>query len=230
MKEKLKILLCAVMIFVFSFGTCATAYAYTGYPTDIDKANSIVNSYYKDELAGYVPVFFYTTDSNGPALMFLPDSYSSDTISVSSYGDNGKSIDFRLGVKNMYVFTFDKSNFYSKPTMWKRSNVWMSVPYGLTKDNISNRIIQSYKTILAVDGTTVLFQQGTVQSPNPNPETPPSTQGSNILSNLLNKNSTMLKGVLNEIVVLLPLLLPVLITFLAIRKGIRFTLQTLRSS
>lgn len=230
MKEKLKILLCAVMIFVFSFGTCATAYAYTGYPTDIDKANSIVKSYYKDELAGYVPVFFYTTDSNGPALMFLPDKYSADTISVSSYGDNGNSIDFKVNDKNMYVFTFDKSNCYSKPTVWKASNVWMSVPFGLNKDNISNRIIQSYKTILAVDGKTVLFQQGTAQSPNPNPEIPPSTPGSNTLSTIVNKNSVMLKGVLNEIVALLPLLLPVLITFLAIRKGIHFTLQTLRSA
>lgn len=229
MKNKLKIFLCVVMIAVFCFGTCATAYASTGYPTSIDMATSVVKSYYKDELAGYVPVFFYTTDSKGPALMFLPDSYSSDTISVSSYGDNGNSIDFKVNDKNLYVFTFDKSNCYSKPTVWKASNVWMSVPYGLNKDNISKRIIQSYKTILAVDGKTVLFQQGTTPSPNPtNPDS--TTHGSNTLSNLLNKNSTMLKGVLNEIVALLPLLLPVLISFLAIRKGIRFTLQILRSA
>ena len=229
MKNKLKIFLCVVMILVFSFGTCATAYAYTGYPTSIDKALTTVKSYYKDELAGYVPVFFYTTDSKGPALMFLPDSYSSDTISVSSYGDNGNSIDFRVNDKNLYVFTFDKSNCYSKPSVWKASNVWMSVPYGLNKDNISNRIIQSYKTILAVDGKTVLFQQGTTQSPNPtNPDS--TTHGSNTLSNILNKNSTMLSGVLQEIVTLLPILVPVLVTFLAIRKGIRFTLQTLRSA
>lgn len=228
MKNKLKIFLCVVMILVFSFGTCATAYAYTGYPTNIDKALIIVNSYYKDELAGYVPVFFYTTDSNGPALMFLPDNYSADTIFVSTYG-GGNSIDFQIDDKYMYVFTFDKSNCYSKPTVWKKSNKWMSVPYGVTKDNISNRIIQSYKTILAVDGTTVLFQQGTTQSPNPtNPDS--TTHGSNTLSNILNKNSTMLSGVLQEIVTLLPILVPVLVTFLAIRKGIRFTLQTLRSA
>ena len=228
MKNKLKIFLCVVMILVFSFGTCATAYAYTGYPTNIDKALIIVNSYYKDELAGYVPVFFYTTDSNGPALMFLPDNYSADTIFVSTYG-GGNSIDFQIDDKYMYVFTFDKSNCYSKPTVWKKSNKWMSVPYGVTKDNISNRIIQSYKTILAVDGTTVLFQQGTTPSPNPtNPDS--TTHGSNTLSNILNKNSTMLSGVLQEIVTLLPILVPVLVTFLAIRKGIRFTLQTLRSA
>lgn len=228
MKNKLKILLCAVMIFVFSFGTCATAYAYTGYPTDIDKANSIVNSYYKDELAGYVPVFFYTTDNNGPALLFLPDDYSSDTIQVSKYGENF-GLDFRVNDRNMYVFTFDKSNCYSKPTLWKASNVWMTVPYGINKNNASKRIIQSYKTIIDVDGQTVLFQQGTIQSPNPT--TPDSsTPGSNTLSTMFNKNSAMLNGVLQEIIALLPLLLPVLITFLAIRKGIKFTLQTLRSS
>lgn len=230
MKNKFKIFLFVVMILVFSFGTCSTAFAATGYPKDIDQALSIVNSYYKDELATSVPVFFYTTDNKGPALLFLPDNYSADTISVSSYGNDGNSIDFALNDKNMYVFTFDKINCFSKPTMWANSNIWMSVPYGITKENISNRIIQSFKTILAVDGTTVLFQQGTIQSPNPNPEIPPSTPGSNTLSSLLNKNLPMLKEVLSEIIALLPVLLPVLITLLAIRKGLKFTLQTLRSS
>lgn len=228
MKNKLKIFLCVIMIFVFSFGTCAVAYASTGYPKDIDQALSIVQSYYKDELAGSVPVFYYTTDNNGPALLFLPDTYSADTIQVSKYGDNF-GLDFRIDDKHMYVFTFDKINCYSKPTMWKRANIWYTVPYGINKNNASERIIQSYKTILDVDGTTVLFQQGTSQSPNPNPETPP-TPGSNTLSTLLNENSPMLKEVLTEIIALLPVLLPVLITFLAIRKGLKFTLRTLRSS
>lgn len=229
MKNKFKIFLCVVMIFVFSFGTCAIAYASTGYPKDIDKAVSIVKSYYSDELVGSVPVFFYTTDNKGPALLFLPDTYSADTIKVDKYGENF-GLDFRLDDRNMYVFTFDKLNMYSKPDMWVGQNVWYTVPYGLNKNNASERIISSYKTILDVDGTTVLFQQGTSQSPNPNPETPPSTPGSNSLSNMLNKNSGMLKGVLNEIVALLPLLLPVLISFLSIRKGIKFTLRTLRRS
>ena len=228
MKNKFKIFLCVVMIAVFCFGTCATAYASTGYPTDIDTATSVVKSYYKDELAGYVPVFFYTTDNKGPALLFLPDDYSADTIQVSKYGDN-YGLDFRVNDKNMYVFTFDKTNCYSKPVMWSATNVWMTVPYGINKNNASKRIIQSYKTILDVDGQTLLFQQGTKPSPNPtNPDS--TTHGSNTLSNILNKNSTMLSGVLQEIVTLLPILVPVLITFLAIRKGIRFTLQTLRSS
>lgn len=215
------------MISVLFFANCISAYALTGYPPSIDKAASIVQSYYKDELAGYVPVFYYTTDSNGPALLFLPDTYSSDTISVASYGGDGNSIDFCVEHKNLYVFTFDKTNCYLKPTMWKDSNYWMTVPYGLTKDNISNRILQSYKTILAVDGTTVLFQQGTLVSPNP---TLPTPSGSNTLSTMFNSNSGMLNGVLQEIVKLLPILLPVLVTFIAIRKGLKFCLQTLRSS
>lgn len=226
MKNKLKIFLCVVMIFVFSFGTCATAYAATGYPKDIDQAVGIVKSYYSDELAGSVPVFFYTTDNKGPAILFLPDNYSSDTIKVDKYGDN-LGLDFRLDHKNMYVFTFDKLNCYSKPIMWVAENVWMTVPYGINKNNASQRIIQSYKTILDVDGTTVLFQQGTSQSPNPNP---PSPSDSSTLLPSFNENSKMLNGVLQEIVALLPLLLPVLITLLAIRKGIKFTFQTLRSS
>lgn len=229
MKNKLKIFLCFIMIFVFCFGTCAVAYASTGYPTSIDQAVDIVQSYYSDELAGSVPVFFYTTDNKGPAMLFLPDNYSDDTIQVSKYGDNF-GLDFRVDDRNMYVFTFDNKNCYSKPIKWEDTNVWMTVPYGINKNNASDRIIQSYKTILDVDGSTVLFQQGTSQSPNPNPETPPSTPGLNTLSTILNKNSVTLNGVLQEIVVVLPVLIPVLITFLAIRKALKFTLQTLRKS
>lgn len=231
MKNKFKIFLCVIMIFVFSFGTCATAYAATGYPKDIDQALGIVQSYYKDELAGSVPVFFYTTDDKGPALLFLPDNYSADTISLSRHGENGNFV-FELDGRNMYIFTFDKLNCYSKPTKEVFSNVWHHVPYGVTINNASKRIISSYKTILDIDGTTVLFQQGTSQSPNPNPnpDTPPSISGSNILSPILNSDLMKSKNPLIEIIALLPLLISVLITFLAIRKGIKFTLQTLRSS
>ncbi len=216
------------MIAVLSFGTCATAYASTGYPDDIDLATNIVNSYYKDELTDYVPIALISNEKGAPCLLYLPSAYySDDEISISRY--NGNVVDFKVQPYYMKIFAFDKSNCYSKPTYAHNgTNVWQGLPFGITKDNLNSRILQSYKTILSPSGE-VVFQKGTNLSPNPtNPDSP--TQGLNILSNLLNKNSPMLSRVLNEIVALLPILLPVLIAFLAIRKGIRFILQTLRSA
>ncbi|WP_454969676.1 hypothetical protein [Eubacterium sp.] len=228
MKEKLKILLCAVMIFVFSFGTCATAYAYTGYPNSFEKAVSIVNSYYKDDLTSSAPVFLYKY-KNSVCLLYLPSKcVNGDSAQIAKFA-NG-SIDFRVDGEPMIGYQFDSANMYSKPKeVFRLTNVWYTVPGGVNNDTKDDLIISCGVTILNPDGS-VFFQKGTNLSPNPNPEIPPSTQGSNTLSNILNKNSTMLSGVLQEIIALLPLLLPVLITFLAIRKGIKFTLQTLRSS
>lgn len=228
MKEKLKILLCAVMIFVFSFGTCATAYAYTGYPNSFEKAVSIVNSYYKDDLTSSTPVFLYKYN-NSVCLLYLPSKcVNGDSAQIAKFA-NG-SIDFRVDRESMIGYQFDPVNMYSKPKeVFRLSNVWYTVPGGVNNDTKDDLIISCGVTILNPDGS-VFFQKGTNLSPNPNPETPPLTPGSNTLSTMFNKNSAMLNGVLQEIIALLPLLLPVLITFLAIRKGIKFTLQTLRSS
>lgn len=220
MKNKLKIFLCVVMIAVFSFGTCATAYAYTGYPTSLDKAVSIINSYYKDMLGDVTPICLYKENST-VRIMYLPSRFFEKDITIP------KDREISVGMSsNCYFFEFDYSNMYSKPTLISKHD--HSFIYQYLPVLNSDTIIDSYNTFYDYEGN-LLFQQGTTQSPNPtNPDS--TIQSSNILSNLLNKNSTMLKGVLNEILALLPLLLPVLITFLAIRKGIRFTLQTLRSA
>lgn len=243
MKNKLKILLCAVMIFVFSFGTCATAYASTGYPKDYNTALSIVKSYYKDDEIG-----------NSFALLKSPDgkvSLVSFNRDIFLFGDKNKVIFKGYPFSNdsfillqrpdpdwytlkVFAFDFDTLNMYSKPvkrTLYNDTHLNAPNPHPVKYFRGWSLIQSPYNIYERTDtGQDVLvFQQGTSQSPNPNPETPPSTPGSNSLSNILNKNSAMLNGVLQEIIVLLPLLLPVLISFLAIRKGIKFTLQTLKS-
>ena len=234
MKNKFKIFLCVVMIFVFSFGTCATAYAATGQPKDIDKAWNIVKSYWLDNSQD-ANSSYYFTDNFFPVLFYSYGGKSYLVVDVEnksnySFFDSGE---FGL-LSCPKVFTFDDINMYSKPSGVYR-HFWMSpvslqLPH-LTFDNFSSGstvILGSKFDILNPSGE-VVFQKGTSQSPNPNPEAPPSTPGSNSLSNLLNKNSGMLKGVLNEIVAVLPLLIPVLISFLAIRKAIKFTLRILKS-
>lgn len=235
MKNKFKIFLCILMIAVFCFGTCATVYASTGQPKDIDKAWSIVKSYWLDNSQNPVDTFYFNDDFF-PVLLYSYGGKSYllvDTGNNSNYSFNSNR-EFGI-IHNSKLYSFDDSNMYSKPTgvshRYWGGPTFFSVDY-LNFENFtsgSTVILGSKFDILNPSGD-VVFQKGTSQSPNPNPETPPSTSGSNSLSNILNKNSGMLKGVLNEIVALLPLLLPVLISFLAIRKGIKFTLRTLRSA
>lgn len=235
MKNKLKIFLCVIMIAVFSFGTCATAYAYTGYPNSFDKASSIFYSYYSKDMPDAKPVALVNFD--GKTYLIVDKAVGNRALSNLIFF---KGFDFET-LGNFWhplVIEFSYDNCYSKPTI-KYDGITGS--YGDLKIdsslgfNIKNfnsgkfSFLYSVVDVYDYDGN-VVFQKGTSQSPNPNPETPPLTPGSNTLSTMFNKNSAMLKGVLNEILALLPLLLPVLISFLAIRKGIKFTLQTLRSA
>lgn len=243
MKEKLKILLCAVMIFVFSFGTCSTAYARTGYPEDYNTALSIVKSYYKDNEIGNTFALLKSPDGKVSLVTFGRD--------IFLFGDKNKVIFKGVPFSNdsfillnrpdpdwytlkVYAFDFDSLNMYSKPV--KRTlydDVHLNAPNPHPCGYFRGwSLIQSPYNIYQRSDTgedILVFPQGETNSPTPDP--PGSlVPGSNILSSTVNKNSEMLNGVLNEILVLLPLLLPVLISFLAIRKGIKFTLQTLRSA
>lgn len=234
MKNKLKIFLCVVMILVFSFGTCATAYAYTGQPTDIDKAWNIVKSYWMDNSQS-ANGSAYIHDNFSPVLLYSYAGKSYLLVAVDHRDNYSFLDDGKFGYLTcMHLYSFDDANMYSKPTCVHREfwggSVAQRVEY-LTFDNFnsgSTVILGSKFDILNPAGEKV-FQKGTSQSPNPT--TPDSSiPGSNTLSTMFNKNSAMLNGVLQEIIALLPLLLPVLISFLAIRKGIKFTLQTLRSA
>lgn len=235
MKNKSKIFLFVLMIFVFTFGTSAVAFAYTGYPTTFEQASSVFYSYFSAEMPSAKPVALVQFDSK---VFLIVDK----SVGTRPFHDlnffKSMSNDSLRGFYHPLVLEFSYENFFSKPII-KYDGVdssygdeFISSNLGFNFANFQSgkfSFIYSVVDVHDYDGK-VVFQKGTSQSPNPNPETPPSIPGSNSLSNLLNKNSAMLNGVLNEIIALLPLLLPVLITFLAIRKGIKFILQTLRSS
>ena len=74
---------------------------------------------------------------------------------------------------------------------------------------------------------------GKTFTPTPSKPTTPGTEGETtpgaaVLGATLKK--TQLSAVLSELIAVLPILLPVLITFIAIRKGIKFILGTLRTA
>lgn len=228
MKKKLFILV-PLFVLIIAAVTPLTAFASTGYPTSYKQAESIVRSYSTElGLDNSVPVCLYMYN-NKPCMLYLPKSkYDSDTITVSKYAGDKLGVDFTVDYENLFVISFSSVNMYSKPTVeFKATNVWMTVP-GMTKDNIGDVIIGSGKTILDVDGSTVLFQQGTNPSPTPTPTpTPEPTQSSKLTSSI---SSTILSPLLSEIIAVLPTLLPILVAFIGIRKGLAFTLQMLRSA
>ena len=233
MKSKLKIFFSVLMIAVICFANCISAYAYTGGPTELNKALSIVSSYY--DISKF-SVFVLSADKSGnTVLVCLPGgiSLSSDNYLPNSIGFTGSVYNDPGSSTNWLpadTFLFDSSNMYSKPTQYHTAtNDFTSIPYPNGKYSNGNTfsVIESSHNIYNTDSSELVFRQGTSVSPNP---TPPTQSGSNTLSTMFNSNSAMLNGVLQEIVTLLPILLPVLVTFIAIRKGIRFCLQTLRSS
>ena len=75
MKNKFKIFLCVIMIVVFSFCTCATAYAATGYPKDYNTALSIVKSYYTDEEIGNTFALLKSPDGKVSLVTFDRDIF-----------------------------------------------------------------------------------------------------------------------------------------------------------
>lgn len=233
MKSKLKIFFSVLMIAVVCFANCISAYAYTGGPTELKKAVSIVSSYY--DISKF-SVFVLSADKSGnTVLVCLPgsislssDNYLPNSIGFSGsvYNDPGSSTNWLPAD----TFLFDSLNMYSKPTLYHAdTSDFISIPYPNGKYSNGNTfsVIESSHNIYNTETSELVFHQGTSVSPNP---TTPTPSGSNTLSTMFNSNSAMLNGVLQEIVTLLPILLPVLVTFIAIRKGIRFCLQTLRSS
>lgn len=237
MKNKLKIFLCVLMIAVFCFGSTSVVYAKTGQPTDINKAWNIVKSYYNNDVESTWNSTYYFSDQYFvPVLLFSNNGKSYLLIDVQ--GQNNYSFDSSGNFGNLTCFklySFDDNNMYSQPTgvsrcTWSGTR-FLPVP-NLTLNSVSSGstvILGSNYDILNVDGEKV-FQKGTSQSPNPTPGTQPSVSASNILSDTFNNNSVKLSGVLQEIVTLLPILLPVLVSLIAIRKGIKFCLQKLRSA
>lgn len=241
MKIKFKIFLFVVMIAVFCFGTTAVAYASTGYPKDYNTALSIVKSYYTDAEIGNTFALLKNPDGKVSLVTFNRDLFlfgNNNKVIFKGYpfSDNSfillKRPDPDFYTIKVFAFDFDTLNMYSKPvkrTLYDDVHLNAPNPHPV-KYFRGFSLIQSPYNIYERSDTgedVLVFQQGTSQSPNPNP---PSPSDSSTLLPSFNENSKMLNGVLQEIVALLPLLLPLLISLLAIRKGIKFTLQTLRKS
>lgn len=226
MKNKLKIVLCVVMIVVFSFGTCSVAYSKTSTDISLSVATQIVKDYYDFQADGYkvVPAFIYRYNGHLYMLWISSKGVSDDGLHfTNAYGSSGLSSGSGSG--DYVCLKFDDDNVYSKPTIVAKDNdcvYGIGQGNGLTEANLLTNTVDSYYDISGLNGDK-LFTQGTSPSPNPTPD-------SNTLSTSLSKVFQTSGTILQEILAVLPILLPVLVTFLAIRKGIRFSLKILRTA
>lgn len=156
-------------------------------------------------------------------ILCCPSSVTFGSVNSILYGKVNSDI-------NYYVYKFDKNNVYKKP-------IQSNMGYIQSKDGLKN--IKSFSSIMYStvniydvsnnEGTLTLensvFTQAGTEKP-ANPGTPGQKPSSTLSSSITSK---ILSPVLTEVVAILPVLLPVFLTFLAIRKGLKFTLTMLRS-
>lgn len=156
-------------------------------------------------------------------ILCCPSSVTFGSVNSILYGKVNSDI-------NYYVYKFDSNNVYKKPV---QSNMgYIQSKDGLKNIKSFNSIMYSTVNIYNVtdsNGTlslenSVFFKAGTEKPANP--ETPGQKPNLSLSSSITSK---ILSPVLTEVVAILPVLLPVFLTFLAIRKGLTFTLTMLRS-
>lgn len=157
-------------------------------------------------------------------ILCCPSSVTFGSVNSILYGKVSSDI-------NYYIYKFDRNNVYKKP-------VQSNVGYIQSKDGIKN--IKSFNSIMystaniydVTDNEGTLTLENSVFMPSgtekpATPETPGQKPSLSLSSSITSK---ILSPVLTEVVAILPVLLPVFLTFLALRKGIKFTLTMLRNS
>ena len=146
-------------------------------------------------------------------ILCCPSSVTFGSVNSILYGKVNSDI-------NYYVYKFDNNNVYKKP-------VQSNMGYIQSKDGIKN--IKSFSSIMysTVNIYDVTNNEGTLSLDNSVFFKAPGHKPNSTLSSSI--TSKILSPVLTEVVAILPVLLPVFLTFLAIRKGLKFTLTMLRS-
>lgn len=216
MSKKLKVVICVVMTCVFIL-IPFSAFAYPDNPSSQTLYN-IAKDTGKPIYDGYQLIcednsnyYFWTVDNTN----IRPSSNSNSYPCNISMGGGLSSVQV-----STTVFTYPKSNFYDVSVNENRHGYY----YDFEIEKLRNviQILYSNKDVTYTSGgnTTVFFQKM-----NSIPISPPNRVPLHTVI-----SSIQLTGILSELIAVLPLLLPVLITFLAIRKGIAFCLQMLRTS
>lgn len=214
-----------ILVFISVLSVCVLMFAQTAFaaylPPFIDIANDEGYTIFKNDDGDYDYVIIQNDKSR---------CYYLVTTSYKDYFDSVDNPTVRfpdtLYSPTSYIYTISYSNPYTG---------WTSKKYTYNQSvSLKGSIISSSKNLYA-NGTDA-GNDVSVYSANPlsisNSSSSGSSSGGSTSSGKghLNFTTSMLNGVLAEIIACLPILIPVIIAFIAIRKGIKFTLCMLRSA
>lgn len=220
MKNKLKIAVCAIFVVIFSL-LPMSVFA----KTDNVSASDLIR------IAKNSNPDMYPIDSKHSTAIFEDDNNyylvvvsRTVTYRCASYGTIFECVrPYDLQMFDYQKYTFPKLNVYDVSYSTTVCNPVIDRFFGFgypTKFIYANQNVYGKWQGEDTDTSVIFFQKM-----NSIPTYPQSRVPLNIVI-----SSIQLTGILSELIAMLPLLLPVLITFLAIRKGIAFCLQMLKTS
>lgn len=234
--KKIYCVIFSVMLVVFTM-IPVTAFAYTG------AANADYRAIASDSgIAIADDMKYYVVYTEKGKTDYVYAVFSTQEIAATSYTMNG-GVYYCLKPPTGTVITvvrYSYQNIYSNPTSLNEKfsfstsynmhglNPYTGLRYETAGDSSAakNPLVPAYSNY-DFDNAGTTFQQtpSTPTTPGTEGETTP---GAAVLGQTFKK--TNLSQVLSELIAVLPILLPVLITFIAIRKGIKFILGTLRTA
>lgn len=235
--KKIYCVIFSVMLVVFTM-IPVTAFAYTGAANadyrSIAENNDILIA---DNMKYYV---VYTQRG---ATDYVYAVFSNQEIVATSYTING-GVYYCLKPPTGTVITvvrYSYANIYSQPTVLQQDftytdgfnthglHPYTGLRYETAGDSSAakNPLVPAYSNY-DFDNAGTTFQQTPSTPTTPGTEGETTTPGAVVLGATLKK--TQLSQVLSELIAVLPILVPVLISFIAIRKGLKFTLSQLRAA
>lgn len=226
--KKIYCVIFSVMLVVFTM-IPVTAFAYTG------AANADYRAIASDSgIAIADDMKYYVVYTEKGKTDYVYAVFSTQEIAATSYTMNG-GVYYCLKPPTGTVITvvrYSYQNIYSNPTSLNEKfsfstsfdmhglNPYTGLRYETAGDSSAakNPLVPAYSNY-DFDNAGTTFQQ--------TPSTP-TTPGAAVLGATMKK--TNLSQVLSELIAVLPILVPVLISFIAIRKGLKFTLSQLRAA
>lgn len=247
--KKIYCVIFSVMLVVFTM-IPVTAFAYTGaananYRLIAENADIIIPDdykYYVVYTAKDKKDFVYCVFSNSNKFYcksyIFTDSVTDKTTTFYDFAASPE-LSYDDGYPPLIIVKYNYDNIYKNPTLicdkgiaghdylvgpttGERKEVLSGYPWGINKNSL---VVHYCNFDFNNAGKTFTQTPSTPTTPGTEGEITP---GAAVLGATMKK--TNLSQVLSELIAVLPILLPVLITFIAIRKGIKFILGTLRTA
>lgn len=234
--KKIYCVIFSVMLVVFTM-IPVTAFAYTG------ASNADYRAIASDSgIAIADDMKYYVVYTQRGATDYVYCAFSDNPIKFVKDNRHGYSIANNGSATNITLVRYSYQNVYKNPESLKEKYSLNTSPYYTyylnpctgafyddtgTNKGVSVPLVPAYSNY-DFDNAGTTFQQTPSTPTTPGTEGETTTPGAAVLGATMKK--TNLSQVLSELIAVLPILVPVLISFIAIRKGLKFTLSQLRAA